>query len=94
MGQVVKFPSAIVMDQKVREAERTIAKLLGYIEDAASNPKDGDLQIKAAIAPPMLDMWREMLEKAKIGRELIDAVDTMRHGGIVYRAQPSQNGAH
>ncbi|KKW92695.1 hypothetical protein YP76_07115 [Sphingobium chungbukense] len=71
-----------------------IAKLLGYIEDAARFPKDGDLQVRAAIAPGMLDMWREILEKAKLESELAQAGDALLYKGLTYRAQPSQNGAH
>lgn len=93
-SNIVAFPPQVVADQKIREAERMIAKLLGHIEDAARYPQDRDLQIRAVIAPAMLDMWRDMLVEAKLRREAVDATDLMRHGGLIYRAQPSQNGAH
>ncbi|WIA54310.1 hypothetical protein N6H05_14685 [Sphingobium sp. WTD-1] len=93
-NNIIAFPPQVVADQKVREAERMIAKLLGHIEDAGRFPSNVDMQIRAAVAPPMIEMWQEMLEEAKVKRELLEAGDTMRHAGLTYRAQPSQNGAH
>jgi hypothetical protein len=94
VSNIVPFPAQVVADQKIREAERMIAKLLGHIEEAARHPANREAQIRAAIAPPMLDAWREILDEAKVRRELLAAGDALRFGGMTYRAQPSQNGAH
>ncbi|SES08752.1 hypothetical protein [Sphingobium sp. YR768] len=93
-NNIVAFPAEVLADQKVRQCERMVKKLLGWIEDAERFPNDRVLQIHAATAGPMLEMWSDDLKAAKIKRELLNAGDTMRHGGMIYRAQPSQNGAH
>ena len=94
MGQVINFPREIVVEQKIRDCRQMIEKLLGYIEAGESETCDLTARLRAATAPDFLEMWQEDLRKALAEREMLTADDAMRFGGLLYRAQPSQNGAH
>lgn len=91
---VIPFPREVLADEKVRRCQKMVQMLLRHIEEGERNPNDRDALLRAAIAPPMLEMWRDDLKKVLVERELVNAGDAIRYRGLIYRAQPSQNGAH
>jgi hypothetical protein len=91
---VIQFPREVVAEQKVRHCKKMVQMLLRHIEEGARNPNNRDAMLRAAVAPPMLEMWQDDLKKALVEREMVTAADAIRYRGMIYRAQPSQNGAH
>lgn len=94
MGEVVQFPRSIIVDEKIRRAERQIARQLDIIENCDPNGPTVLERANAANAPMALEWAHDSLRQALAEREMLTAADAMRFGGLIYRAQPSQNGAH
>ncbi len=94
MGKVVPFPRAIIIEGKIRSAERRIATQLDHIENCDPNAATLQQRVTAVSAPLVLEMAQEDLRKALAEREMLSAVDLMQYRGVAYRAQPSQNGGH
>lgn len=93
MSNVIPFPREVSADADIRNAERMIKRLLRDIEEGAGST-DQEARMRGIIAPPMLELWQERLQDARLRKEGATADDVIRYGGIVYRAYPSQRGAH
>lgn len=94
MTNIIPFPRAVIIEEKIRRAERQIEKQLGFIENCSLTGPSVEERVKAVTAPQALEWAQEDLRKALAEREMLSSTDIMRHCGMVYRAQPSQNGAH
>ena len=91
-NNIIPFPREVIVDQKIRQCERMIEKLYDWMENY--DPSDMREAVRAETAPGFIDMWNEDLKKALAEKEMLTADDAFRFRGMVYRAQPSQNGAH
>lgn len=91
---IIPFPREVIVDQKIRTAERLIERNIGYIENCDPNSASVEERVQAATAPRALEWAQEDLRAAMVEKATLNVDDAMRYGGIVYRAYPSQRGAH
>jgi len=89
---IFHFPREVIVEQKIRNCRMMIDRLNGWIED--HNPNDLREVIRAETAPGFIEMWSDNLKEALAEKETLTADDALRFGGMVYRAYPSQRGAH
>jgi len=94
MGKVIPFPRAVIVGEKNRRSTRRVAELLDTIENSDPDGADFKERLRAIAAPQALEWAQEDLREALAECEMLTACDALQHGGTIYRAQPSQNGAH
>jgi hypothetical protein len=93
-AEIVEFPRAVTLQADLREARRQFERLEQQVADNDIRSTDRQEQIRAAIAVPMLDYWRDAVRDAEAAVAMLNADDTMTFRGQAYRAHRSINGAN